>query len=224
MREITILAIMCLISHNMVAETAIQKKAGSHPFVIITLRLLASLGMAFIFNKILPADMGSKIINEQAQHFSGILPMLTNWMIGTGWLALKISLIVTGLMILQNILKEFNVINWLTKIFSPLLKIMGLSADCTFLWLVGQILGLTYGAAVTLDELDKKSISPRNAQLLNLHIAVNHSLLEDTLLFVAIGVPAGWIIGSRFLLATVMVWIARLVRRSSVSTLFYHHY
>ena len=45
---------------------------------------------------------------------------------------------------------------------------MGLCAHCSFLWLAGQILGLTYGAEVTLDELDKKMISGHSVRLLNL--------------------------------------------------------
>ena len=43
MREITILALMCLISHNMIVETAIQKKTGSSAVRIVVVRLLSSL-------------------------------------------------------------------------------------------------------------------------------------------------------------------------------------
>ena len=34
MREITILALMCLISHNMIIESAVQKKTGSSYFIM----------------------------------------------------------------------------------------------------------------------------------------------------------------------------------------------
>ena len=91
------------------------------------------------------------------------------------------------------------------------MQIMGLSRDSSFLWFVAQTLGLTYGSVVMIDAVENNEISARNADLLNYHIAVNHSLLEDTLLFVAIGVPAGWIIFPRILLAIVVVWSVRLV-------------
>jgi hypothetical protein len=74
------------------------------------------------------------------------------------------------------------------------------------LWFVAQTLGLTYGSAVLIEEVENNEISLPNANLLNYHIAINHSLLEDTLLFVAIGVPAGWIIAPRFILAIIVVW------------------
>jgi hypothetical protein len=88
---------------------------------------------------------------------------------------------------------------------------MGLYDDSSFLWFVAQTLGLTYGSAVMLDEVENNEITSRSANLLNFHIAINHSLLEDTLLFVAIGVPAAWIIFPRFILAILIVWSVRFI-------------
>ncbi|HOK36673.1 MAG TPA: nucleoside recognition domain-containing protein [Paludibacteraceae bacterium] len=208
-REITILAIMCLISHNLIVETTVQKKTGSSPWIIFFLRIIASFVAAFLLNKILPDNMGKAQIVEKAIIFKSFGEMFQHWLINTGWLILKIVLIITGLMILQNILKEFHILEYLSKIFAPLMKIMGLSQNTTFLWFVAQIVGLTYGSAIMIEEVTNNSITVEDANLLNYHIAVNHSLLEDTLLFVAIGVPAGWIIVPRFILAILIVWSFR---------------
>jgi len=208
-REITILAIMCLISHNLIVETTVQKKTGSSPWIIFFLRIITSFVAAFLLNKILPDNMGEAQIVEKAIVFKSFGEMFQHWLINTGWLILKIVLIITGLMILQNILKEFHILEYLSKIFAPLMKIMGLSQNTTFLWFVAQIVGLTYGSAIMIEEVTNNSITVEDANLLNYHIAVNHSLLEDTLLFVAIGVPAGWIIVPRFILAILIVWSFR---------------
>jgi hypothetical protein len=95
---------------------------------------------------------------------------------------------------------------------------MGLSNESSFLWFVAQTLGLAYGSAVMIEEVENNEISHNSANLLNYHIAVNHSLLEDTLLFVAIGVPAGWIITPRFLFAISIVWSVRLIKRKKSPT------
>lgn len=50
----------------------------------------------------------------------------------------------------------------------------------------------------------------RDADLLNHHIAISHSQLEDTLLFAAIGMPILWLVFPRFLLAIGVVWLRRL--------------
>jgi spore maturation protein SpmB len=209
MREITILALMCLITHNLLVETAIQKKTGSSAIIMFTLRICASFISAFLLNLLLPEHIGANNAIKQSIVFQNISDMLVNWIIGAGWLSLKITLIITGLMILQNILKEFNVLALMSRVFGPLMRVMGLSNESSFLWLIAQTIGLTYGSAVMIAEVNRKEITLENANLLNYHIAINHSLLEDTLLFVAIGVPAGWIIAPRFVLAIIVVWAVR---------------
>ncbi|NDP21297.1 MAG: nucleoside recognition protein [Paludibacter sp.] len=213
MREITILAVMCLITHNMIIETAIQKKTGSSALVMFSLRLITSFVAAYLLNLILPEQIGSSHVVQENIVYSTFTDMLKSWIIGAGGLSLKIILIITGLMILQNILKEFKILDIISKIFAPFMRFFGLSADSSFLWFVAQTLGLTYGSAVMIEQVELKEISPYNANLLNYHIAINHSLLEDTLLFVAIGVPAGWMIAPRFILAIIIVWGVRLLSK-----------
>jgi len=139
--------------------------------------------------------------------------LLWHWVQSAGSLMIKIALIVTGLMMLQNILKEFKVLDYLSKTFAPLMGIFGLSQNSSFLWFVAQILGLTYGSAVVIDQFERKEISRNDANLLNYHIGINHSLLEDTLLFVAIGVPVFWITFPRIVLAMIVVWTVRLISK-----------
>ena len=212
-REITILALMCLISHNMIVETAIQKKTGSSAIIMFLLRIFASFVGAYLLNLLLPGHLGVSEVTQKQVVFTNTAEMLLNWVISAGWLSLKITLIVSGLMMLQSILKEFNILSVLSRSFSPLMRVMGLSNDSSFLWFVAQTLGLTYGSAVMIEEVDRNEISPENADLLNYHIAINHSLLEDTLLFVAIGVPASWIIVPRFVLAIIVVWSVKGILR-----------
>jgi hypothetical protein len=209
MREITILAIMCLISHNLFVETAVQKKTGSSAIHMFFLRLSMSIIAAIILNKLLPAHIGISHQIQQSLQFTNVQEMLSRWIIDTGFLSLIISLIIAGLMILQNILKEFNLLILIAKIFAPFMRIMGLSSDSSFLWFIAQTLGLAYGSAIMINDVDNKTITLKDANLLNYHIAINHSLLEDTLLFVAIGVPAGWIIATRVSLAILVVWCIR---------------
>lgn len=208
-REITILAIMCLVSHNLLVETAIQKKTGSSFAAIFIVRLSVSFIAAYLLNLLLPAHLGSVHVLQKSIIYPDVYSMLSNWLVNAGKLSLKITLIISGLMILQNILKEFNMLSLISKLFAPLMRLMGLSDDSSFLWFVAQTLGLTYGSVIMMEEVENKQITKASANLLNYHIAINHSLLEDTLLFVAIGVPAGWIIAPRFVFAIIVVWSLR---------------
>ncbi len=211
LREITILAVMCLISHNMIVETAVQKKTGSSAIVIILLRIGMSFVAAWFLNLLLPASEHHSVSKAVAQVYNSLVEMLGIWLINTGWLSLKIVFIVSSLMLFQNILKEFRVLDVLSKIFAPVMKFFGLSADTSFLWFVSQIIGLTYGSAIMVQAVEKSEIKPQDAKLLNYHIAINHSMLEDTLLFVAIGVNAGWIMIPRLILAFITVHFVKSV-------------
>lgn len=216
MREITILALMCLISHNMIVESAIQKKTGSSFFIMFSIRLLFSFISAFLLNYFLPEDLGKALVSEKASAQTDLTTHLLHWIKSAGWLVVKMALIISGLMILQNILREFKILQALTKVFAPVMKFFGLSDDSSFLWLVGQILGLTYGSAVMLEQVHNNDISKKDADYLNYHIAINHSQLEDTMLFIAIGVPGFWIIFPRFVLAVILVWAVRFIQKDRI--------
>lgn len=212
LREVTILALMCLISHNMFVESAVQKKTGSSYLTMFILRIFTSFVAAFLLNYFLPDNIGTNMIAEKAVTYAGLPEMIVAWLKSSGWLILKIVLIVTGLLMLQNILKEFKIIDVIAKLFAPVMRVMGLSESTSFLWFVAQIVGLTYGSVIMIESVQRNEVEPADADLLNYHIAINHSLLEDTLLFVAVGVPAIWITAPRILLAVFVVWIVRLVR------------
>ncbi|MCE5226836.1 MAG: nucleoside recognition protein, partial [Porphyromonadaceae bacterium] len=98
----------------------------------------------------------------------------------------------------------------LSNIFTPLMKLFGLPENAAFLWLVGNVVGLAYGGAIMVEQMELKKLSLKEGHLLNHHLAISHSLLEDTIIFVAIGIPAIWILGTRLLFAILVVWMRRL--------------
>ena len=207
-REGTILAVMCLISHALIVETAIQKKTGSSPWRMVLIRLSASFIAAFMLNFILPAEaiINSENVVRSAGEF---IPALTNWLSNMLVTTIKIVVLVNLLLILQKILNEFGLIKWILMPFVPLLKVMGLPSSTGFLWIVANTLGLGYGGAIMISETEEGKLSREDADLLNHNIAISHSQLEDPLLFVAVGYHFGILIWPRILLAIIFVWIRR---------------
>ena len=98
------------------------------------------------------------------------------------------------------------------KFLKYFLAFFGLPARTSFLWIVANMIGLAYGGAILIEEARKNNISHKDAVLFNTHVALSHSMLEDTIIFVAIGVGAGWLILPRLTLAIVAVWIQRLIQ------------
>jgi hypothetical protein len=145
------------------------------------------------------------------------LSTLADWLLGSMLLVVRVALILLALMVGERLLQELGVVRWLGRRLGPLMKLFGLPEETAFLWVVSNTLGLAYGAGVLRREVTDGRLSREDGDLLNHHIAISHSLLEDTLLFLALGVPAFWITVPRLTLAIVAVWERRLERRLRLS-------
>ena len=213
MRSISILALMCLITHNMIVETAIQKRTGSSAIKMFIIRLTSSFVAAFALHHLLPIDTETTTQINIASVDTSFASMMWIWLKSTLGLSVKIILIISGLMILQNTLKNLNLLQHISNFFAPLMRWFGLSKSSAFLWFVAQTLGLAYGAAVMIENVENGDITKEDANTLNHHIAVNHSLLEDTLLFASIGVPVFWITIPRIGMALIVVWSKKTLEK-----------
>jgi len=78
---------------------------------------------------------------------------------------------------------------------------------------VAYLMGLAYGAAILIEHLKENKISAEDADLLNHHIGLSHSHLEDTSLFLAIGAGLAWITLPRIALAVITVWIVKMLKK-----------
>lgn len=208
---VTILALMCLISHNLPVETAVQKRTGSSFLAILCIRLTASFAGAFVLSLFLQAESQSIAATGPQTAAGGIVAEFKLWLIGITLLCIKILILITLLMMLQRIMEEFGIIQWLSRMLKYPLMIVGIPRQAAFLWIVANTLGLAYGAGVIIDHVERGRLSRKHADILNSHIAVSHSLLEDTLLFVAVGASAFWITIPRIILAAMVVWIKRII-------------
>ena len=212
-REICIMALMGLLAHNLIVETLVQMRTGSSGLRMVALRIAGLAAGGMFLNLVLPADDTVVMHGITVVHLP-FAELMQNWLTGTLWLTFKLVCIVVSLNILQRILDELGVMNILARGVAPLLRPMGLPANAAFLWIVANVIGLSYGAAVLIEHRKENKISARDADLLNHHIALSHSLLEDTALYVAIGAGLGWITLPRIALAVMAVWAAKMLRRT----------
>lgn len=207
-REATILAVMCLISHGFLIETAVLRKTGSSALRMLMLRFLASLACGILLAAILP-DMKGFVKGSLAVETHSFVEALTEWFILMLRMTAKVLVLVTLLMILQRLMEEFGLLKWLSRLTGFVLRLFGLAPEASLSWLVANVVGLAYGAVIILEEVEEGRISRKEADLLNHHIAVSHSQLEDPILFFAIGLPIWWLIWPRILVALVAVWLRR---------------
>lgn len=214
LRELTILALMCQISHNLPVESAIQAKTGTSFWAMTTLRITASIVTGVVLNLILPKEMGMPVfVQTNVETMSSVGNLLLLWLKSSFNIALLIAAIVFLLNFLYNLLDAYRLIPKLSKLVEPILRFFGLPVNTAFLWLIAYIVGLSYGGAMMIDQMQEGKVTRNEANLLNYHLAVSHSVLEDNILFVALGVSIWWILGVRFVFAWIVVWMRKLILR-----------
>jgi hypothetical protein len=114
------------------------------------------------------------------------------------------------LMVILELAKTFNIINFITRLISPVLRVMGLSQSTGMLWLTATVFGLTYGAAVIVEETQSNSFKQQDLNKLHLSVGINHAMIEDPALFLPFGLPLFWLWIPRIAAAIIATWMYTL--------------
>ncbi len=118
-----------------------------------------------------------------------------------------IFLIILGLMSLIYILKKIGVMQKLNNLMEPGLRVLGMSKNAAPVTIIGMTLGLSYGGGLIIKEAKDKMLSKKDAFLSLCLMGLSHSLIEDTLLMVAIGANLIGILGARIIFTIIVMFI-----------------
>lgn len=207
-RALTILSTMVLCAHNMITETAVQKKTGTSATRIVIVRTISAFTLAFFLNKLLPGEVMAQLQGGY-DHKPEFMVLFKEWMASTVTVVVKMTLLIYTLAILQKIMAEYGVIRWISRFLKYPLAFFGLPARTSFLWIVANTLGLAYGAAVMIEEVESGKVTKRDVDLLNSHIAISHSNFEDLFLLSAMGATWYVLLFSRWIGSFILVWELR---------------
>ena len=206
LRQATIIAIMVLICHALPLECTVVQKVGSRPIRMGLLRIAGALLAAMYLNLVLPEMSEPFSVLSVSASESSLWQVLQGWLLSSLRLSVMIFAIIYALMLVQRLMERYGLMQKLVRPLSPIMKLFGLPPSAAYLWLVGNVLGISYGSAVMIQLEEEGKISREEANEVNYHLIMNHSMLEDTLVFATAGVSALWILSTRLLFALVLVW------------------
>ncbi len=212
--QMTLLAIFLLISHNLIQEGVIQSKSGL-PFIKATLvRLVASIFTVIVVSRFIGHETATNALTDapviiQATFFS----MVKTWAVTTLVLSGKMLVIVMMLMLILEFMKSYNLIDHVVSMMAPVLKVFGLGKQTGFLWITAAIFGLTYGAAVIVEEAKEGKFSEDELECLQLSIGINHSIIEDPMMFLSLGIGPFWLLVPRLAAAIIVVQLFIIIKR-----------
>lgn len=213
MRQATIIAVMALICHALPLESAVVKKVGSKPLRMAILRIVAAFLAAVYLNMILPEMDGTFGGIQSVDTPASVQEVFEVWFYSSLKMSAMIICLIYGLMVVQRVMDDLGIMYKLVRPLQPLMRFFGLPENAAYLWLVGNILGISYGSAAMLALEESGQISKEEADEVNYHLIMNHSMLEDTLVFATQGISAFWILSTRILFALILVWGKKWMKR-----------
>ena len=125
-------------------------------------------------------------------------------LVGALKLSARLILIIVPLVTMFEVLRHLPVFRKAGNVVEPAMRGVGLSRDAAVPLFTGIFLGLAYGAGIIIRVARQKGLPDQELFLMGLFLATCHSVVEDILIFVAIGGNGLAILGVRLSLAVLL--------------------
>lgn len=194
-KEVFILAIMLSFSHNLFVESAVAAKVGLRIPIIIAVRVGLALVSAFVINLVWQGG-GVQAVYGFGSAAAPVTPEPSGWLaiLGEGVLAgvtgiAQLALIVIPLMLVVQILREKNWLKLIANGLAPLTKLIGVDKNTSVTLASGLSIGLAYGAGVMIDAVKEDKVKKKDLYIVFIFLVACHAVVEDTLVFLILGIP-----------------------------------
>ncbi len=206
-KEVFIMAVMMSFSHNLFIESAVASKVGVSWWLISGIRISLALISATIINLLWSGG------TEAAQYglISSSDVVLDGWAaislhgLQTALVAIvQLALIVIPLMIAMQFFREKG---WLTAIsdkLGPFTRMLGMEKNTSMTLVAGLTIGLAYGAGLMIQAVKEDGVSRRDMYLALIFLVSCHAVVEDTLVFIPLGIPVWPLLLIRLVTAIVL--------------------
>ncbi len=205
--QITVLLTMILVAHTFPIELQIARKAGVKLIVMFLIRFVFAILLGFIlfqtysFFGVLEAKaVTPQIVNQQNTSF-------VNWIIHEIQNYATIILFIFGLVLILELLKITGIIDLINKLLYPVLRLLGIGKELLPIAVVGLTLGISYGGAIIIKEVNEGKASRRDVFYALTLMGLCHSMIEDTMLMFAMGGDLSGILFGRIVFALIISFL-----------------
>jgi len=210
--QLILIALFITIAHMLIMEGIIQHKSGLNIIKATLVRIGAAILTVLVVSQFF-GDTGQSIgLPDSIAVSTPFIEVLKGWAIDTLGLCGRIFVIIMLVMTLLYCSESLGWIKYLVKFFRPLMKILGLSDQAVMMWVTGAGFGLLYGSAVIIEEAKKGVLTKEELEHLQISIGINHSIVEETALFLALGVNPFWLLIPRFATSAIAVHTLRTIQ------------
>jgi hypothetical protein len=207
--QITLIALFVMIAHMLIVEGIVQHKSGLNVMKATLVRIGAAVLSVFVVSQFFADTSQSISLPASLATQTPFIDVLKGWAIDTLRLCGRVFVIIMLVMMALHASGSLGWIKYLVKFFRPLMKILGLPDQAATMWVTGAGFGLLYGSAVIMEEAKKGALAKEELEHVQISLGINHSIVEETGLFLALGVNPLWLLIPRFVAAIIGVQALR---------------
>lgn len=218
-KEVFTLAVMLSFAHSMFIETAVALRVGVRLWVVLVVRF----GLAFI--SAICINIFWQGGGEIAKY--GMMPEVQANPNGWGEIIVlglqkasfgifQLIMIVLPLMIIVQFLRDYGYLTKFSQKIALLTKVIGVAPNASMTLVTGLVIGLAYGAGVMIQAVEEDGVSKKDATLVFIFLVACHAIVEDTLIFVPLGIPIWPLLAIRVITAFVLtILVAYFINRAN---------
>jgi len=207
--QITVLSTIILIAHTLPVELAITQKAGMKAGAAFLFRFIFGFVAGVILYYIYDIIELYQHIPNSMENMGEVAEKITwgAWAIGELKKYAIVFCYITGLIIIIDILKRVGVIDIINRWFYPVLKFLGIGKEVIPITVIGMTLGLAYGGGLIINEVQQTKLEKRNVLYALMLMSLSHSVIEDSLLMIAIGARVSGVFVFRFVFTLMVIYL-----------------
>ncbi|RTR36274.1 hypothetical protein EKG37_01575 [Robertmurraya yapensis] len=219
-KEVFIIAVMLSFSHNMFIESSVVTRVGVKLWISLVVRIGLAFLSAIVINLVWHggSQMAQYGLIPTEESTAGLWNIIYHAMEKAVLGIVQLAIIVIPLMVAIQILKDLKWLDILSKWMGPVTRALGMKENTSTTLMAGLLFGLAYGAGVMIQAVKEEGVSKKDATLAVIFLASCHAVVEDTLIFVPLGIPVLPLLLIRLVMAIVItVIVAKVWNRAGIA-------
>jgi hypothetical protein len=146
-----------------------------------------------------------------------MLEFLREFTTGSLDLLFRVFLIVVPIMVVLELFEGTRAFGAVVRAWARVVRHVGLDERSAAPTLIGFLFGIAYGGGVIVREVRRHDLGRRQVFIMSVFLSMVHAIVEDSLIFIALGASIFWVVVYRIawaaLVTLVLTALATLVLR-----------
>lgn len=217
-KEVFILAVMMSFSHNLFIESSVAMKVGVPFWLILAVRIGLAVISAITINLVWNGGQEMAqygMVSIQEEQVTGVAAIIMLALKKAFLGVIQLAVIVIPLMVGIQLLKDYKWLDVFSRWVSPFTRMLGMKENTSTTMASGLVFGLAYGAGVMIQAVKEDGVSKKDVTLAFIFLVACHAVIEDTLIFIPLGIPVLPLLIIRLVTAVILTWIVAAVWRQA---------